>query len=165
MSDFSDFTVRTIGVLVEPCSIWRYRVQFAMWLLRAIAVASSSSLSLLYQENLALTTPIIHPISGRAGAILHAQHLGHGRDPVKKMTEKPVLQVARPLIVVADFMKRAGIKAYWSGNVSDEDPTYSGQSTNFHVVPPLQEGSGCTVVEAWLTGVPVIASDNRSTDT
>ncbi|EEA01522.1 glycosyl transferase group 1 [Burkholderia sp. H160] len=53
----------------------------------------------------------------------------------------------------------SGIDAHFIEGVSDEDLAYCYQAADAYVSPTLHEGFGRTVIEAQLSGLPVIASD------
>ncbi|MCC8403293.1 glycosyltransferase [Paraburkholderia sp. MMS20-SJTN17] len=58
-----------------------------------------------------------------------------------------------------EIARDAGIQAHFVEGVSEEDLAYFYQAADAYVSPTLHEGFGRTVIEAQLTGLPVIASD------
>src|SRR5471032_3570582 len=86
MAGFSDFKIEAIDIPAKPRSLRRYWTQFVIYPLRAVAVARSCSLIVLYQEDLSFMIPIIRLAGGRVGIVLHhVQHPGAARGIVEKL--------------------------------------------------------------------------------
>ncbi len=104
MAGMSGFAIEPVDIPAEPRSLRRYWTQFVLYPLRALAAARSSSLIMLYQEDLSFMIPIIQLAGGRVGIVLHhVQHRGQARGLIEKLKNWHV-RLMQPLIAKADLV-------------------------------------------------------------
>jgi glycosyltransferase involved in cell wall biosynthesis len=104
MAGLPGLTIEPVDIPAAPRSLRRYWTQFVLYPLRAIAAARSSSLIMLYQEDLSFMIPIIRLAGGRVGIVLHhVQHPGRARGLVEKFKNWHV-RLMQPLIARADLV-------------------------------------------------------------
>jgi glycosyltransferase involved in cell wall biosynthesis len=135
MSAFPNFTIEAIDIPAEPRSFKRYWLQLVIYPLRAIAAARSSSLVVLYQEDLSFLIPIIRLAGGRVCMILHhVQHRGQARGPVETL-KNWYIRLMQPLVATADLVLSPSDVTAWEARSDIAVP-----AERSHVVPVAFDG-------------------------
>ena len=101
---YTNFSVETVDIDARARSLKRYWTQFVMYPLRAIRVARSCDMIILYQEDLSFMIPIIRLAGGRVCLMFHhVQAPGRARGITEKLKSLYV-KMLLPLVPVADLV-------------------------------------------------------------